>query len=106
MIPTIQTEVEVYFRLPPGSLRGYDRRKTVARARIIAMTLSRQYTDASWFEISDKFKRHHTTAIKNVKNNKNKILCDPDYLILNARYRPRGVKRWLLNLINGLKNRL
>ncbi len=53
------------FYLPRGSLMTWNRKRTIANARAMAMWLCRKNTYFSWIEIGDIFNRDHSSVIHN-----------------------------------------
>jgi chromosomal replication initiator protein len=63
-LPVICRSVSKYFNLKTKELKGLSRRKTIVRARGVAMLLSRKYTKASLSEIGKLYSnRDHTTVL-------------------------------------------
>lgn len=70
MRPTVLAvvqEVADQYGLETQEILGRDRHKTVAKARNMAMWLTRVRLEMSWSEIGREFKRDHTTVIAAVK---------------------------------------
>jgi len=63
----IMKETEKYFHLDRGSLTTYNRARTTANARTVAMYLVRTLCKQSYTEIGEYFERDHTTVIENCK---------------------------------------
>jgi chromosomal replication initiator protein len=68
-IAEIADEVSFHFNIPTQRLRAPGRAQSVARARQVAMYISRQLTSSSFPEIGAWFGgRHHTTVIHACRN--------------------------------------
>lgn len=55
---------ERYYNLDQGKVFEHCRTRTVAKARNLAMYLSRKHTEYSWQELGGWFKRHHSSVIQ------------------------------------------
>ncbi len=55
------------FEVSPEELRGASRSRSVARARHVAMALTREITGASYPEIGRAFRRDHSTVLDGVR---------------------------------------
>lgn len=68
-IDEVAEEVSFHFRVPTKRLRAPGRAASVARARQVAMYISRQMTSSSFPEIGKWFGgRHHTTVMHACRN--------------------------------------
>ncbi|PIE42268.1 MAG: chromosomal replication initiator protein DnaA [Gammaproteobacteria bacterium] len=66
-IESIQKTVAGYYRIKVSDLKSRSRKAQLARARQIAMTLSKQLTNLSLPDIGEAFERDHTTVIHAIK---------------------------------------
>jgi chromosomal replication initiator protein len=66
--------VESYFKISRDELRSEKRSKNISHPRQVAMYLIRRYTDMSYPEIGDVFKKDHTSVIYAVKNIQSKMV--------------------------------
>ena len=89
-IQEIMTDVETYYKLDHGAMLEQDRHKTVAKARKMAMYLSRKYTSHSWAELADTFHRDHSTIIKQLRYTEDLY---PDACYFESKYDDGLLKR-------------
>ena len=55
--------VSDYYKLDPAQIRGDSRKKEIARARHVAVYLTREMTEMSLPRIGDEFGRDHSTIL-------------------------------------------
>ncbi len=75
----IITTVEKYYNLPRNSIFKHCRTKTLAEARLVAMSFCRRLTTLSYPEIADIFNKHQSTVIKNLQSVKRRLAVDEEY---------------------------
>lgn len=88
----IINDIEVHYGIAPGSILERTRGTNVAKARIIAMALSRQLTGFSYPELGDIFHRDYSTIIK-VIDKSNRYQTEINYFI--KKYKPTWIQRLL-----------
>ena len=78
-IDLLQRRVAEHFELSQAELIGKKRTQTIASARMIAMYLSRKFTEQSLYGIGKTFNRHYATVIHAVKTVEAKMETDETF---------------------------
>lgn len=89
---TIEEAVCDLTGVKPADLRSNSRRKSISSARMLAMYLARQHTNAALSEIGDHFGgRSHSTVIAAKKKINSLIADDSDIALANSKMKVKAV---------------